>query len=76
MTKPLSNSTIIAAYAWPHSLAHLVAGFRLLGKPTTPEHIIEVWNAAKARGDLPPGDRPSGGFDQRESALVQALRLG
>lgn len=71
-----ARSTIIAAFGWPYSIPQLLSGFAVLGRPTTAAHIESVWDAAKAKGDLPPLDRPAEGFDQRQSALVQALRVG
>jgi hypothetical protein len=71
-----ARSTIIAAFGWPYSVAKLVSGFAILGRPTTAEYIESVWQAAKAKGDLPPIERPEQGFDPRHSALVQTLRVG
>jgi len=70
MTKPITDSAIIAAWPWPYSIPELLYGFRSFGTPTTADHLKQVWSAAQARGDLPPIDRPEGGFDRQRSAFL------
>lgn len=70
MTQTVSDSSIIATYAWPESTARIAWK---LG--TNANRISMVWSKAKRDGLLPPGKRPACGFDNRKSALLQTLGL-
>lgn len=70
MNQVVSDSTIIATYMWPETSARIAWK---LG--TNTNRIYQVWGHAKHEGLLPPGRRPPGGFDQRQSALLQTMSL-
>lgn len=70
MSQVVSDSAIIAAYGWSDSAARIAWK---LGTNTS--RVSHVWGKAKREGLLPPGKRPSGGFDLRQSALLQTMSL-
>lgn len=61
MTKPVANSTIIAAFFWPHSRMQIAW---MLG--ANAQKIRRIWRLAKVRRDLPRIARPRFGFDLRQ----------
>jgi hypothetical protein len=70
MTQVVSDSIIIAAYGWSDTSP--IIAWKL---GTNTNRISHVWGRAKREGLLPPGKRPPGGFDLRQSALLQTMSL-
>ena len=65
---------IINAFFLPGSAAHFAVAFSTLTKKLHADDIYKIWEAAKARGDLPKIARPEGGPRERILAPLDGTK--
>jgi hypothetical protein len=68
-----SDRAIILAWARTGSVTDLLLEFDAARTPTSSSHIEKVWRDARARGDLPPLERPENGFNYEQSEALTGL---